>query len=438
MKASWVLAVVMILAPGKGYAGGGFGFQELWAKVRGDAAEIRATESERQASFSASERSARHWVPGFTLTGRGIHTNDPAQVFFSRLGQRSAEAADFNPSSLNHPGTANFVSTSLGMQWSLFEGGAGSAYRDLQRSMSDLKSLGKNRAEWEAYVETASAYGTILHAEATRDSVTALKGTVQGILSRYSVGSKSNPVGYSGLLGLKSLLNRVQAVEEQLLTEADTGRSRIRALSGAVPDEFQVRKEPLSVFMSVVLPESQVTGSDSVSVSLAEKQVELAGASIGLDRARALPQIGVFGEGGVVTGARNTGAAYAGGLYLRWSLFDPRDFGSLSEKRLEREAALARLEGARSAVRSGREGGLKSLHALERNEKLLQESLTLMGEQVEVASRLFQSGSISALQLVEVYNRRLDLLLGHQELQRQHIQIRAGLARLASGKGITE
>ena len=137
MKASWVLAVVMILAPGKGYAGEGFGFQELWAKVRGDAAEIRATESERQASFSASERSARHWVPGFTLTGRGIHTNDPAQVFFSRLGQRSAEAADFNPSSLNHPGTANFVSTSLGMQWSLFEGGAGSAYRDLQRSISD-------------------------------------------------------------------------------------------------------------------------------------------------------------------------------------------------------------------------------------------------------------------------------------------------------------
>jgi outer membrane protein TolC len=413
-------------------------FKEIWARVRGDSAEIRATEAEKQVAESGSRRSARHWIPAFSLMGRGVHTNDPAQVFFSRLGQRSVEAGDFNPSTLNHPGTLNFVSTSIGMTWSLFEGGGGVAYRDLQRALADVKSLQKNKTEWEAYIDTASAYATILHSEVTRDSVRTLHSTVQSVLSKYSVGSKSNPVGYSGLLGLKSLLNRTQAVDEQLVMEADQARSRIVASSSDVPADFQVRKEAVPVFLSIALPEEFLNGRNSIAVELAERQALAAGAAVGIDRARGLPQVGIFGEGGMVTGARSTGAAYAGGVYLRWNLFDPRDFGTLAEKKLENEAAKARLEGAQSQVRAGQEVGLRSLQSIQKNEKLLLESLALMGEQVEVASRLFQSGSIPALQLAEVYNRRLDLLLNYQELQRQHIRVRSELARISSGKGVTE
>jgi len=156
-------------------------FKELWSRVRNDSAEIRATEAEKQVAESASRRSARHWIPGFSLLGRGVHTNDPAQVFFSRLGQRSAEAGDFNPSTLNHPGVTNFVSTSIGMTWSLFEGGGGVAYRDLQHALAEVKSLQKINTEWNAYIDIASGYATILHSEDTLDSVRALRSTVQSL-----------------------------------------------------------------------------------------------------------------------------------------------------------------------------------------------------------------------------------------------------------------
>ncbi len=438
MKTAISAVLFWLWVPSVAQAGEFVDFKQVWSKIRIDSSEIRAGEAQIKASESASDRSARHWMPGLTLMGRGVHTNDPAQIFFSRLGQRSVDSGDFNPPALNQPGTAQFVSTSLGLQWSLYEGGGGMAHRDLQRSMAELKKIEKDRAELEAYIEAASGYATILHAEETLTSVKGLQSTVQAVLSRYSVGSRSNPVGYSGLLGLKSLLNRIHAVEEQLMTEADAARSRIRALSNEVPVDFQVRKEPVSTFLSVALPEDHLIGGDSLSMNQAEKGVRASEAAVGIDRARALPQFGVFGEGSVITGARSTGAAYSAGVFLKWNLFDPRDFGTLYEKRLERDAAQFRLEGVQAAIRSGQESGLKSLRSIGKNEKLLLESLALMAEQVEVASRLFQSGSIPALQLVEVYNRRLDLLLNFQDLQRQHIQTRTSLARLVSGKGIAQ
>jgi outer membrane protein TolC len=413
-----------------------FEFKEIWSRMRSESSEIRASDAELRSARSAEDRSARHWIPGLSLNGRGIHTNDPSQIFFSRLGQRSVEAGDFVPSILNHPGTANFLSSSLGLQWSLFEGGGAVAYRDLQSSTAQMKALSRNLTEWDIYVDAVSSYATILNAESLRQSVGGLEATVQQVLSRYTVGSKSNPVGYSGLLGLKSLVNRLQAVEDQVRIEADRARARIRTQASSVPADFQVRSEPVSVFLGIALPDEDLDSTESLPVSLAEKRVELSRAAIGIDRARSLPQVGVFGEGGMVNGARSTGAAYSGGLYLRWNLFDPRDLGSLTEKRLEQEAALARLEGVKASIRTGRESGLNALTVLKSNEKRLRESLELMREQAEVASRLFQSGSINALQLAEVFNRRLELLLSHQQLEREQIETRATLARLASGKGM--
>ncbi len=434
MKTIQLLVLASALLPVPVFATERLEFSEIWKRVKVESPEVRASDAEWRASESAASRSSRHWIPNLSLTGRGIHTNDPAQIFFSRLGQRALETTDFAPSALNQPGSANFLSTSLGMQWSLFEGGAGVAHRNLQHSMADMMELTKDRTEWETYVDAASSYATILHAQSTRQVVMGLESQVRQVLAKYSVGSKSNPVGYSGLLGLKSLLNRAQAVSEQLWVEGEGARSRISSLASSIPPEFEVRPEPVAVFLAVALPEERLNSTESLPVTIAEKRLEVSRAAIGLDRARALPQIGVFGEGGMVSGARNTGAAYAGGLYLRWNLFDPRDLGSLAEKKLEQDAAQARLEGARASLQSGREAGFRSLNAIQNNEKRLNESLVLMSEQVEVASRLFQSGSIGALQLAEIYNRRLDLILNHQEIQRQHIQARAALARLASGK----
>jgi len=62
------------------------------------------------------------------------------------------------------------------------------------------------------YTQVVSLYAGVLSANESLDSLEELKSKVSGVLSKYSLGSRSNPVGYSGLLGLKSILNRIEAI----------------------------------------------------------------------------------------------------------------------------------------------------------------------------------------------------------------------------------
>jgi hypothetical protein len=77
-----------------------------------------------------------------------------------------------------------------------------------------------------------------------------------------------------------------------------------------------------------------------------------------------------------------------------------------------------------------------SLVAILESEKILLSSTELMNEQVSTATKLFQSGAINALQLVEVLNRRADLILDLKKLNDSHIAVRTGLAKISNLKGI--
>ncbi len=53
-----------------------------------------------------------------------------------------------------------------------------------------------------------------------------------------------------------------------------------------------------------------------------------------------------------------------------------------------------------------------------------------MMEQIKTTSRLFQSGTVSALQFAEVLNRRLDLILNLKDTENQLIELRGNRAIL--------
>jgi hypothetical protein len=57
----------------------------------------------------------------------------------------------------------------------------------------------------------------------------------------------------------------------------------------------------------------------------------------------------------------------------------------------------------------------------------LDESADLLEEQTQTARGLFRSGSINALQLVEVLNRRADLLVNRAQAELQLAQMKAAL-----------
>ena len=420
------------------YATESVDFKTVWNTIKSSHPELKSSHEELSAAEAASARSDRHWLPQVYFSGKGFNTNDPAYSFMGNLGQRSITAADFSPASLNHPSNQNFAQFGLGMNLPIYEGGSSVALHEVQEFQLASKESANSEAQIDVYSSLVSSYANVLNSESALSSLEDLKVKVKSVLSRYSLGSKSNPVGYSGLLGLKSILNRIEALINQMEMKKSSSKNEIVQRSSAFQKEFDVKKQDSGQFLSEVLPSTSIIGAESsFGITTAESGVEMSKAMVSMERARFLPQLGLFSEGNMTTGSRSTGTSYVGGLYFKWSLFNPKDFGSVGEASHRHEAAVAKLENARVSEKIAREQLESSLVTIQENEKILNSSTQLMNEQVETAAKLFQSGSINALQLVEVFNRRADLIFQVQELNQNHIQIRTQLAKISRLKGIS-
>ena len=148
------------------------------------------------------------------------------------------------------------------------------------------------------------------------------------------------------------------------------------------------------------------------------------------ERSRYLPKIGLFGNESLTHGSRDTGYEATAGVYLAWSIFSPDNYNRMSEQEERKEASARERQQVTSDDRIVRRTLNENEIALEKTLKVLSESDQILGEQVEVASRLFQSGSISALQLAEVYNRRADLILNLREVEKNWIAVKGKKAIL--------
>ncbi len=413
-------------------------FKTFWSAVKSNHPELKSSQEEKIAAEEASFRGSRHWLPQVFLLGRGLNTNDSLYSFMGNLGQRAVTASDFSPDSLNHPSRQNFAQIGLALNLPLYEGGMSLAYSDMQNHILESKESSNSATMISVYTAMVSSYAGALNSESALHSLEDLKLRVSAVINRYTLGAKSNPVGYSGLLGLKSIANRIDAAINQVKSENDSHKNEMIQRAEVLAKGFVVHQQDVGPFLIESLPAAAILNSDdSYSLSSAESGVAMSKARISMERARFLPQFGLFSEGNMTTGNRNTGSSYVGGVYLKWSLFNPKDFGLVGESIHEKNAAEAKLENARVSEKIAREELKKSLETILQNEKILASSSMLMNEQVETAARLFQSGAINALQLVEVLNRRADLILQIKELNQNHIQVRTQLAKISRLKGMS-
>ena len=412
-------------------------FSDVWSAIKAEHPELNASKEEVFAAEESSSRGTRHWLPGLYFSGRGYSTNDPLQNFMGKLEQRSVLAADFSPDSLNQPGTNTFGQMSLGADLPIYEGGGSRAFSEMQDFQLQAKQNLNSATEIEIYSQVVSLYSAVLDANETLESLDDLKTKVSSILSKYSLGSRSNPVGYSGLLGLKSILNRIDAsINELKIMKANT-QNEVASRAKNINQDWQPKKEKFSQALESALPE-QALKEESESYSMAAHSLfaEMQNSKISMQRSRFLPQLGLFAEGNYLLGDRTSATGFTGGVYLKWAIFNPKDFGLVSESKHSYAAAQSKIQSNELNEKLARDSSFKTLVTLADNEKLLANSSELMNEQVATASRLFQSGSLNVLQMVEVFNRRADLILQLHELHQKQIQTRVGLARMSRMKGI--
>ena len=184
-------------------------FNTLWDEIYQKSYDKKSSELERETFELSLKRADRHWLPRVYLGGQWFSTNDPTQVFFTNLGQRSIQQADFIPSDLNYPGRKNFKTATLGLDLPIYEGGMKSTQSSMLKSLVKASELEIKARKSEEYAEFSRQYGGLIIYTENEKYLSDLKSKLGSIIASYQVGSQSNPVGYSGLLGLKGVINRI-------------------------------------------------------------------------------------------------------------------------------------------------------------------------------------------------------------------------------------
>jgi outer membrane protein TolC len=402
-------------------------FESLWAKMKTQSLHIKAQESEKEASDEGHSRAQRHWLPRAYLGSSMFETNDPTQIFFNNLGQRSVEQTDFMLGNLNNPDREKFRFTTIGVDLPLYEGGFKASQVDMlslmiKANQEELKA--KKTSEYTELTKNYISYASIKKLLASLDD---LKNKTEAIVNRYQVGDRSNLVGHSGLLGLKGVQNRILGLS-----------ALFHSLKNSNQDWFHEKLQvslsanEVSELKTFLDEKYQIVSSSGISTALlAQKyKAQTLDEVISMERARFLPRVGLFGQMNQYQGDRDTATAHAVGLYLQWDLFNPDSYGRVSQAKLKAISAENKIKAYEQDEKIGRQKLTSLKETLETNLKLLDESEKLLGEQTQNMMNLFKNGMINALQLAEVVNRRVDILENKQKLEAQYIDVRSELYKL--------
>lgn len=382
-------------------------FKQIWEEIFKTSPGFKAAQYEYESAEEAKYRAARHWFPRIYVDVRSYQTNDPGQSFIGLLEQRSLQASDFNPDTINHPEAEIYSRGALGLDLPLYEGGMKASQFSLQTHLSTSQINEANNVRAEQYAEVAKSYGSIGHLDQQREKLVSIKQIIERVLKSYQIGVRSNPVGYSGLLGLRSLNNRIAGLIIQYQAQVNAYYFAIEEMGFKSKKWTPVFEDSIS-FANKYFKSSNDKSSFKVA-SLKERAL-VAQESAEMEKSRFRPRVGAFAETYVFSGERDTANGYTVGLYLQWSLFNPSDYGINKESKLKSMAAEKYSEAVEQKENAEKKSLDQSISALTQNISLLEEGHKILIEQTQVAENLFRNGSINALQFVEVLNRRVDLI----------------------------
>ncbi|MBP7283051.1 MAG: TolC family protein [Leptospiraceae bacterium] len=436
-----------------------FEFGKIWDKIKENSHSQKALSLEARSAKLAQNKASKHWLPRVYADARNFTTNDPALNFFSTLGQRSATNADFStksmrtqpsnfidtnnnlytspnyntlnlfaPDTLNYPGTNTYQRGTLGVDFAIYEGGSKAAASKAYEKQAEGKQLENRFVTLSEYANFAAMYGTLLALKEQQEKINSLDKTVTSILSRYQLGNRANPVGYSGGIALKTVKNRIEGIKEETAARIESIKRTIEVSSGDLPENWNLKLQSTNSFADEHL---KVSAPDkSYMVKAMKAYSEGATEQAEAEKARILPKVGLYGESYVYRGDRSTATSFNGGFYVQMNLYSPGDLDAIEQAKLNSKAAKERTEEAIKQEESKTKSLVEMEKALKRNLELVQESSKLMEEQISVTQQLFSSGAINALQLAEVYSRKADLVLAKSTIESEFLKARAGLLTL--------
>ncbi|TGK03179.1 hypothetical protein EHQ53_06965 [Leptospira langatensis] len=449
----------LFLLPIGVYADSDQDFESVWKKVLENSPSLKAKTMEVEAAKSASERAGLHWFPRLYTDLRTYNTNDPSLNFMGKLGQRAATQSDFstksvrnnpanyldsnnqlyqnlNPNTanafakdtLNHPGSNTYSRGTLGLDLSLYEGGAQSALKQVRDKELEGTRLEREYFKKTLYLQTALAYqSSAIFEESIREQERILS-QLEIYLSSYKLDSALNPLGHAGSLALRSLKLRLGAeIRENELYKTETLES-LRILSGGSVQELKTDANSSLRFSDRYLPfPSEKTEGNTILSKVYDSYSEASKQRAKMEGAKFLPKVGVYAEAYGYQGDRSIANSYNAGIYLQMNLLNPTDIGSRKEAILKSEAAHAKAEEIKIKENSNFLTLIKKEKSLMLTKLDAEKAYQLQSEQLRLSQSLFKKGNIPIVTLAESFSRTADSLKKKGQSDLEYLKVRAEL-----------
>lgn len=403
-------------------------FHQIWSEILSRSYMEKSHQFKLEQLNESKERISNQWMPKIYLEAQALSSNEPANVLFGKISSGHIEESDFGNDRLNRPGHNFFQKGTVGLNLSLYEGGITAEQASIADANLDAQKNLHMQSRLAQYSAVAHYYSNIGIFRSYLEKVAFMKKDISSAIKSYEIGQKSNPVGYSGLLGMKSFLIRLQGLEIHFRSQISQSLTALRELGLPNPqeDEFDIQdgKEFVQKYLSINSNDRKNISDSSFGISAQRSSLIVQKKLYEIEKTLYRPKLGFFAESGIVGGSRGSQVSNSVGLYLQWSLFDSSERFRYKEALLNYQAfdseVLAKTQEEKTQIKIFEERE-KSLYA---NFDILQQSDQILNDQLQVVTKLFRNGNISALQLVEVLNRRLDVLTQKIDVELQVVKVR--------------
>ncbi|MCC7404221.1 MAG: TolC family protein [Bdellovibrionales bacterium] len=406
-------------------------FPELWEKILRHAPELKVSEEQTLAADAAKRGAQGHWFPRLSLGAQYLSTDAPGSSLFLKLGTREVGPSDFAPNSLNQPDREAYWTSGLQLDVPLYEGGRGQSGAEAADKKLAAAQAGEGAARTHLYLESMNHYRDLITLRSELQQLLEVDKILEQVLKGYQVGRKENPVGYSGLLGLRGLSQRLAGLKSTNRAQQASVSAVLSTRAGGLPTGWEPR-DGGERWLS-----AQEQRLDSVRVNSQQLSAQGDALLAQAEKSRSRPQVGAKLNWERVDGERGAGEAVTGAVYVQWELWSAQQRSSYQTAYHQAQASQARAQQLRQQEVAEWEQVKAGLDGVQISLKLLTETGRLLDEQMRVSQKLFASGSLNALQLTEVLSRRVDVILDWAQAERQQHQLEAAFFFLAGGQAPT-
>lgn len=400
-------------------------FNEFWKKFESKSEKISAITSDIESSQMARDRASRHWYPNIFLEAKSFYTDDPGLLLFSKLGEKNISGTDFSPNAMNNPARARHEKVTLGAFLELYAGGARENQKDSMDLVVQAKTQQLNAVRIAEYSKAMGFYGNLIVLNKKKKSLIPIKNLIEKSIQNYHIGNKGNQLGYSGLLGLKNLQNRLNGEMKMIDNQK---KAILQALKeyAELPSNWETESIALDGFLqkNIKLENTQAEDESSYSVLAQKLQSQALDKMAESEYSKFLPQLGLFGQSDFYNNTDTTTASsQTFGVYLKWDLFNAPNYGAIKQSRLAAKSVEHQALAMKKEQTAGLEINKTVSSALVEQIKLADQSLGFLDEQSQITKNLFTNGMINALQLTEVYGRQVDVIAARTQMEEKLLQM---------------